>query len=248
MDLAARHRAAQRAFLERFAGRVERPHGSVLAAVTPAAPERSIPNSVVYEDPGDVVAALPTLRELYADAGVRAWTVWVQPGDDELAAALERAGHAFDGKPMRMGAALDELDLSAGLDAQIARVTDWRGVGELNDRAYGVSGLAEGFAGYRGDDTHGWLALLDGRPAATVSVLEHAGDAFVVFVATDPEARGCGLCRGLMSHALRTAAEHGCTTTTLEGSPMGEPVYARMGYRSLGRFGLWEHRVRNDSA
>lgn len=248
MDLAARHRAGQRAFLERFAERIEHPHGTVMASVTPSAPDRSIPNSVVYEDPADVVAALPALEELYAAAGVRAWTVWVQPGDDELAAALERAGHAFDGQPARMGARIGDLDLAADGTLTVEPVTDWRVVGEINDRAYGVSGLEEAFGGYRGDDTRGWLAVRTGRPLATVAVLEHARDAFVIFVATLPAARGSGLCRSLMAHALRTAAENGCETTTLEGSPMGEPIYTRMGYRSLGRFRLMERRVGNDSA
>ena len=68
-------------------------------------------------------------------------------------------------------------------------------------------------------------------------------------VATVPEFRGRGLCSELMRPALRSAREtDGCTTTTLEGSPMGEPVYDRMGYRSLGRFGLWEKRQSNNSA
>lgn len=248
MDLAERHRASQRAFLERFGSRVERPHGTVLAAVTPEAPERSLPNSVVYEDPGDVLAALPALCEVYATAGVRAWTVWVRPGDEALGAELAARGHDFDGQPMLMAARIDELDLASAPPLRAVAVDDWGVVGELNDLAYGVSGLREAFARYDGRDTRGWLALDGERPLATVAVLEHGGDAFVVFVATLPEARGRGLCRGLMAHALREAAARGCTTTTLEGSPMGAPVYARMGYRELGRLQLWERRLRNDSA
>lgn len=249
--LAARQHASHRAFNERFATRIERierPGGSVLAGITPESPERSLPNAVLYDDPADVLALLPELERLYARAGVRAWTVWVQPGDAELATALERAGHAFDGQPMRMAAAIGELDLPVRADLDVVPVTDWAVVGELNDRAYGVSGLAAAFARYRADATRGWLALADGRPAASVAVLERDGDAYVLFVATDPQARGRGLCSGLMGHALRAAAERGCTTTSLEGSPMGAPVYARLGYRSLGRFGLWERRVRNDTA
>lgn len=249
MDLALRHRASQRAFLERFGTRTVKPHGSVIASVTPEAPDRSLPNSIAYEDPADVLPALPELERIYRAEGIRAWTVWVRPGDDELAVALEEAGHAFDGQPALMGAPLEELDLSATLDgAEPVPVTEWRVVGEINDHAYGTSGLAETFARYRDDDTRGWLAMDGGRPLATVSVLEHDGDAFLVFVATEPDARGRGLCRGLMAHALRAAAGSGCTTTTLEGSPMGEPVYARMGYRTLGRLRLMERRLSNDSA
>lgn len=248
-QLAERYRLSQRAFLARFGARTVEPHGSVIAAVTPAAPERSLPNSIAYADPADVLPALPALEAIYRAEGIRAWTVWVRPGDDELVAALEEAGHVFDGQPALMVASLDELDLSATAGgAEIVGVTEWRVVGEINDHAYGIAGLAETFGAYRGGDTRGWLAVADGRPLATVSVLEHEGDAFLVFVATEPDARGRGLCRGLMSHALRRAAENGCTTTTLEGSPMGEPVYARMGYRTVGRLRLMERRLSNDSA
>ena len=235
--------------MRRFGARTVELHDTVIAAVTPAAPDRSLPNSIAYEDPADVLTALPELERIYRAEGIRAWTVWVRPGDDELVTALEGEGHVLDGQPALMAARIDELDLSATVDgAEIVPVTDWRIVGEVNDRAYGISGLADTFADYRGDDTRGWLAVDGGRPLATVSVLEHEEDAFVVFVATEPAARGRGLCRGLMAHALRKAAENGCTTTTLEGSPMGEPVYSRMGYRTLGRLRLMERRLRNDSA
>lgn len=248
MDLAARQHASHKAFYERFATRVERFHGSIAAAVTPEVPERSLPNSVLYDDPADVLPALPDLERLYAGAGVRAWTVWVLPGHGELAEALSAAGHEHDGRPMQMGAPLEEVDLSAPAPPGLEPVTDWRAVGEVNDAAYGISGLAAAFAGFRPEGAHGWLVMEDGRAVATAAVLEHDGDANVTFVATRPEARGRGLCRGLLAHALREAAARGCTTTTLEGSPMGEPLYARLGYRSLGRFGLWERRVRDESA
>lgn len=247
MDLAARHLASQRAFLERFGAHTLEPHGSVVAAVTPAAPERSLPNSIAYADPADVLPALDELERAYRAEGIRAWTVWVRPGDEALAAQLEAAGHALDGNPALMGAPIDELALSE-CPLEVVPVTDWRVVGELNDAAYGITGLADTFGAYRGDDlTCGWLAVQDGRPLATASVLEWEGDAYVVFVATHPDARGRGLCRGLLSHGLRVARERGCTTTTLEGSSMGEPIYARMGYRTLGRLQLWERRLRNDS-
>jgi hypothetical protein len=45
-----------------------------------------------------------------------------------------------------------------------------------------------------------------------------------------------------MRTALREARERGCTTTCLEATARGEPVYARLGYRPLGRLGMWELR------
>ena len=247
-ELAARQHASHVAFYEAMSARVERV-GGVLAGVTPAVPDRSLPNAVLYEDPDAVVAALPELERLYAGEGVRAWTVWVHPGDDDLAAALADAGHAHDGQPMRMAAVLDELDLEPRRELDVEPVSDWRVFGELNDRAYGITGLAEVLGAFRSETARGWLARIGGEPACCVTVAPHAGDAYVCLVATVPEFRGRGLCSELMRHALRVARdEDGCTTTSLEGSPMGEPVYDRMGYRSLGRFGLWERRVRNDSA
>lgn len=247
MDLAGRQHASHVAFNERLCTRTERV-GRVLAGVTPSAVDRSFPNAVLYENPDDVLDVHDELVALYAEAGVRAWTVWVEPGDDELARALEARGHTFDGKPMKMAAPIGEVDLAAPAPEGLEPVTDWMIVGELNEAAYEMAGFAAAFGAFRGDDTCGWLARIDGRPAATASVLEHDGDAYVGFVATHPDFRGRGLCRGLLAHALREAAAAGCTTTSLEGSPMGEPIYARMGYRSLGRFGLWERRLRDESA
>jgi ribosomal protein S18 acetylase RimI-like enzyme len=239
VDLGARQHASHVAFNERLCTRTERLGRGLVAGITPASPQRSLPNAVLYEDPAEVVARHDELLALYVEAGVRAWTVWVEPGDDDLARELVARGHAFDGRPMKMAAPIAEVDLSAPAPEVVEEVGDWRVVGALNDAAYEMTGLIDSFGGYRGDDTRGWLAIVDGTPAATVSVLEHEGDAYVGFVATDPRFRGRGLCRGLLAHALRLTD---CETTSLEGSPMGEPIYARMGYRSLGRFGLWELR------
>jgi predicted N-acetyltransferase YhbS len=247
--LRARQHRGHLEFYDRFAERIERPGGTVVAAVTRATPDRSLPNAVLYEDQQDVLEHYDALAALYAGAGVRAWTVWVRPGDEPLAEALGAAGHAHDGQPMLMGAALAEID-HAGAGAIAAEpCDDWAVVGAINDRAYGLAGgFAPIVARYRAEGARAWLARVEGEPAACVGVLEVAGDAYVNLVATLPEARGRGLCAGLMRAALLAAGERGCTTTTLEGSPMGEPVYRRLGYRSLGRFGLWERRVRNESA
>ena len=69
------------------------------------------------------------------------------------------------------------------------------------------------------------------------------GHVMAWLVATDPAARGQGLCGELMRTALRDAREAGAMTTSLEGSAMGEPVYAALGYETLGRLALYERRV-----
>ena len=59
-----------------------------------------------------------------------------------------------------------------------------------------------------------------------------------------PRPAGAACASELLRRALRTARdEAGATTTTLEATAMGEGVYRRLGYRDLGRLGMWEHRV-----
>ncbi|HVW18370.1 MAG TPA: GNAT family N-acetyltransferase [Solirubrobacteraceae bacterium] len=249
-DLARRQRAGQRAFYAHvIAGargaRVEDLGGGVQAAVSPGAPDRSIMNAVLYEDRGEVARRIEELAELYAAAGVRAWTVWVQPGDEALAELLALAGHAFDGQTTQMGAALDELDLDGDDDLDLLHDPTWRLVGEINDDAYRLPGdLAELLAPCADDACRLWIARLDGHPAGCVVVRASGGDAYVALVATRPWARHRGLAGGLLRRALRAARELGCESTTLEASAMGEPLYAALGYRPLGRYAFWERRDR----
>jgi len=47
-----------------------------------------------------------------------------------------------------------------------------------------------------------------------------------------------------MTRALLDARERGCTTTSLQATKMGQPVYDRLGYRDLGPIQMWERRQR----
>ena len=208
----------------------------------PARPDRSVVNGVVYEDPSALIAARERLAAAYDHAGVFAWTVWARPGDEEVPRALRDAGHKFDGQPMLMAGVLDEMDLEPRFAVDFHREPTWGTVARINDVCYGLDPLhsfADAFAGIR---EQAYVAELDGRPVACVAVCPHEGDCGIYFVATLPEARGRGLAGALMRIALREAREQGCETTSLEATAMGEPVYAALGYRSLGRLTMWERR------
>jgi ribosomal protein S18 acetylase RimI-like enzyme len=240
------HRELYRSLGEASAGaRVVEYPGGVLAAVVPARPERSVFNSVVYEDPDALLAVRDALDDGYVEAGVQAWTVWVRPEHDALRRALEAVGHSFDAQPMLMAAVIDELDLAPRATLDLEPAPTWVALARLNDRAYGIDpagSFAAAFAGY--DDPRGrlYLARVDDEAAAGVGTLNVDGTCEIVFAATAPGARGRGLCSELMRLGLREAAEAGCDVTTLEATAMGEPVYARLGYRSLGRLGMYELR------
>ena len=242
---AATHRAAYRLFASGSpGGTVVELDGGVQAAITPALPERSLFNAVLYAEPEPLLAALDELDRRYERAGVRAWTVWTHPGDAATAEALRAAGHAFDGEPMLMGAPLDEVDLDPRAGLTLGEPDDWPALARCNDAAYGLTPGTFGVAlGGIGDPAaHAYVALDGGEPVAACGTVVHDGDAGVLFVATVPAAQRRGLASELMRHALREARAAGASTTTLEASAAGEPVYARMGYRSLGRLGMWERR------
>lgn len=217
----------------------------VTCAVVPTAPQRSLPNGVCVEDADAFAAALPAIRALYADAGVRAWTVWVGPGREALRAVCEAEGLAHDGAPPLMHAPIAALDLAAGVDCELVEDGPTAPLWAINDAAFGMSpdaGFVTAF-GAEPDAALRRVVAIDGdQPVACVCWIASGGDAYIGLVGVVPEARGRALARGLMSHALRRAQAEGAVTTTLESSLLGYPVYAGMGYVDQGPCGLWESR------
>lgn len=220
--------------------------GGVQATVVPVSPSRSLPNAVLYDDPAAVIAGHAELSDVYARAGVRAWTVWVRPGDDDLAYELEQRGHRLDGTPMIMGTALEGLGLEAQATLDLDEQPRWDVAGAINDAAYGLEpGALRGpLSALRSDQISLIIARLDGEPVACAGFLTTGGDCQAGFVATLPQARGRGLCAAIMREGLRRARADGATSATLEGSAKGEPVYQRLGYRDLGRARMMELRAR----
>jgi GNAT superfamily N-acetyltransferase len=245
--LAARQLAGQMAAFEHnvgSAGRVLRPAPGVLATVVAALPDRSLPNSVVYADPAALTdAVLDELQARYDEAGVRAWTVWTRPEDTAVAERLAARGHTLDGQPLLMVGELDAMDLQPRSDLDWEDAPSWALLGALNDRAYGMAGDFERLGGRMRDErTVPWVARVDGAPAGCAGVLVQDGNAEVWMVAVTPAARGRGLSAEILRHALSAARAQGAATTSLESSAMGEPTYRRLGYRGLGRLGMWEKR------
>ena len=215
----------------------------VLAAVVPAAPERSVVNSVAYEDAGRLERALPELAAAYEAAGVRAWTVWVPHTDAEAAGALARAGHVLDADPAAMAMELSALEAPPPPDLDLDPSPDVATVARLNDRAYAFGGNHFERALQTAPNLHVYVARRDEQPVCCATGHDHDGDFSVTLVATLPEARGQGLAGRLLTHALHDARERGCTTTSLQATKMGEPLYRRIGYRDLGAVQMWERRA-----
>jgi GNAT superfamily N-acetyltransferase len=175
--------------------------------------------------------------------------VWVPEADREVAAALEAAGHVLDGRPREMGGVLADLDLAPSRELELDGEPSHVDVAEINEAAYFKS-AGGAYFGPSLAQTGGrrYLARHDGRPASCLIVFDVGADAYIGLVATRPEAQRRGLSGELLRLALREASERGLTSTTLEATAAGAPVYARLGYDDLGVVEMWERRVRNDSA
>jgi GNAT superfamily N-acetyltransferase len=232
-------------FYELIAGgcatsRVERRDG-VLACVVPAVPQRSFMNAVIYEDGAALDAALPELSGIYDDAGVQAWTVWVRAGDRAVAEALERAGNTLDATPAAMAMPLSEWEPARDDAADIGEI-DVAGLTRINDAAYGWEGeFTKGFS-KAPRELRRYGARLDGDDAACAAWVRTGDDCAVYMVACLPQAQGRGLATALMRRMLADAKAEGCTTTTLQASKPGYPIYRRLGYRDLGALEMWERR------
>jgi len=215
----------------------------VLGCVCPKVPERSLPNSVIYESQDALIGALPDLARRYEEADIAAWTVWVPEDDTEAAAALAAAGHVLDADPAAMTRELDDLADPPEID-HCAGDEFLPVVASINDRSYGFDGTP--FSDFTAQQppgvTRDYVAYLDGEPACAVVILPADGDASVWDVATLPEARGRGLTTRLLHRALWDARAEGCDMSSLQATKLGEPVYARLGYRSHGALQMWERR------
>jgi GNAT superfamily N-acetyltransferase len=218
----------------------------VLASVSPATPDRSLFNSILCESHRALDAAYAELERGYEAAGVRAFTVWADPDDDALGALLTARGHRPDSRPWAMAEAIDALRLPEHGDLDCVDTRDMSLIASLNDAAYGFPSPAYDAALDRLEDPRwrGYVARVSGKAVSCLLVWEgDYGDAGICAVATLPDARGRGLGTRLLAHALREARSRGLSTTSLQASPMGYPIYKKIGYRDLGRMTMWERRL-----
>lgn len=82
--------------------------------------------------------------------------------------------------------------------------------------------------------------LVDGRTVATTTLSLATEVAGVYVVATEEAHRGRGIATALTLEALRLAREAGHRIATLQASGLGEPIYRRIGFETVGRYRLFE--------
>jgi GNAT superfamily N-acetyltransferase len=215
----------------------------LIASLTPAAPQRSLFNSVYYDDPAALSARLDWLGETYDSHGIRAWTVWVPDHDRETAALLAGRGHVLDAEPRAMAMELADFDVDPPAPPGVALgPIDPATCATLNDAAYGYG--EDGFrAGLAGETAIRWYGAFEsGEPVGCVGAIEVGDDCCVTGVATPPAQRGRGIASWLLCRTLAEARERGSVSASLQATRAGAPLYERLGFRDLGFVEMWELR------
>lgn len=215
----------------------------LVASVVPASPQRSLFNSVFYDDPAALATEVEALEAAYESHGVRAWTVWVPDGDRESARLLGARGHSLDAAPRAMAMELAGLGGEPPAPEGISPgPIEPAACAELNDRAYGYGedGFRAGLAGGTAIRWHG--AYAGETPVGCLGTIAAGDDCCVTGVATPPEHRGRGIASWLLARALADAREEGFVSASLQATKAGAPLYERIGFRDFGFIEMWEMR------
>ncbi len=213
------------AALERLSG--------VAAAVFPSDPERAVYNNALLDrdlGPTERAAAVDVMDATYRSAGVDRYAAWVHESDEGMRAELSSRGYILEESTRAMGMSLGDVSLEAP-EVEL-RPADW---GEYL-RILGVLGAPAGvLSGADPTAFHVLVARIADENVATAMAFDHDGDCGVFNVGTLEAARRRGLGTALTARHLRDAVERGCSTASLQSTPMAERVYAAVGFRDLGR-------------
>lgn len=183
-------------------------------------------------------------REFFAARG-RGFSIWARAGqaaDRDLIAAAEAAGFqaVYEMPEMILSRELATESVPAG--AELRRLSDAGeapGFWEVAIEAYASNGFPpEVFAGYTehsgllAENIVAFIAYLDDEPASIAMTIVSHSVAGVYWVGSVERARGLGLGRAVTVAATNAGFALGAEVASLQASPMGRPIYTKLGYET----------------
>ena len=209
-----------------------------------AAPVRSFNNILIHDAGADIDAIAAHARAYFAGVGDR-YRLRVR---DDLA-PLDDA--AFNAAGLRRNGGIPSLSVALPLalaGAPAPRV-DVRRVEDEHALPHHVSVIAQSFdfdpaqlarvfrpALIEQPAWRGYVAYDGDAPVATSQLVVTGDAAGVYYVATVEAARRRGCGEAVTRRALDDAAALGCAVASLQASPMGLPVYQRMGFEQVAYY------------
>lgn len=132
-------------------------------------------------------------------------------------------------------------------NVRYARVGDEhtrRAVGTINADAYGIPsewGIdAVDHASMWPNSVFGYVAIVDGKPVSTATVICLESCHYVGLVATLPDYQRQRYGEAVMRHAIEQASlAQGPKRVVLHATEEGKPLYARMGFRDVASFNAY---------
>jgi GNAT superfamily N-acetyltransferase len=85
-----------------------------------------------------------------------------------------------------------------------------------------------------------FVAELDGTAVGTTTTCVFGDVAWVAMVLVDAAVRGRGVGRALLDHALRFLDDAGVSTVRLDATPLGQPLYEKLGFTAQYRVARYE--------
>jgi ribosomal protein S18 acetylase RimI-like enzyme len=205
-------------------------------------------NATMRTQRGLAAADVLARARAFFGARGRGFTVLVRAhADADLGDAAADAGLLAMGEmpAMVLQRRLADAVPPPGIDLRpVTTVEDVAAYGQVMGAAYATYGMPEDVlpAMLRTLDTlrapHiiAFVARVDGKPVAgAMTVITH-GVAGIYWVGTTPGARGRGLAELCTRAAGNAGFDLGARIAALQASPMGEPVYRRMGYVEVTRY------------
>ncbi|MCE2391540.1 MAG: GNAT family N-acetyltransferase [Proteobacteria bacterium] len=188
--------------------------------------------------------ALRRMRAFFAEIGGGFTLRTRAEADPDIDALLAEQGLSpLRSTPwMRLDHPLEERPLPAGAELRIARAEeDFRAIADINAEAYADLGNLPQASRERYQvarralepHIHSVVAYVSGEPAATAMTFLSHGIGGIYWVGTLGRHRRRGLAEACTRAVGNWAFEQGAAFVALHASPMGVPVYRRMGFECV---------------
>lgn len=203
--------------------------GAAIAIFVHSPDREFLNNAVLTRGLADPVPVLGEVERAYASRGIERYAVWVHESEAAVAREVVARGYELDSSTRTM--AMSTADLGAEVDTSMLDLVE-----PPLERFWAVDGLDGLVPDFSAERAHFYVARSNGEDAAMLMAFDHDRDCGIYMVGTRPAARRRGLATALSAHAIQQARERGCTSASLQSTEIAEGVYARVGFRDLGRF------------
>jgi GNAT superfamily N-acetyltransferase len=181
----------------------------------------------------------------------RGYAVWVRGElreDRGVTEAARAAGlvQVYEMPEMVLRQRLEEGPAPAGIELRrVDRREDAADYWRVARAAYASIGFPpeifsfyDDHSGFAADNLSAFLACVDGRPAGIAMTIVTHGVAGIYWVGSTEEARRRGIGRAATAAAVNAGFDLGAEVASLQASPMGEPLYRRMGFETIFSYRL----------